>query len=184
MSTPTRTVSSSLFGSIMGSSVSSGGGGERPPPDADPDLLKKARERPKEMTDEEWRSVLGEQAYRVARDHGTERAFTGELLDNKKEGELLSRDYRAFVDKLIIVSVFPQNIESPLLFYFDFLFAGIYLCTCCKAELFSSSTKYNSGSGWPSFYDTLKKEGDKDGDNVREKRDASLGMVRTEVLCK
>ncbi len=73
----------------MGSTTSKGEGegeGESPPADADPELLRKAGERPREMTDAEWRSVLGERAYQVARAKGTERAFTGELLDNKKEG--------------------------------------------------------------------------------------------------
>ncbi|WP_417450720.1 peptide-methionine (R)-S-oxide reductase MsrB [Kordiimonas sp.] len=54
---------------------------------------------------------------------------------------------------------------------------GIYLCTACKAPLFSSETKYDSGSGWPSFYDAIGDEA------VVEKTDTSLGMVRTEILC-
>ncbi len=54
---------------------------------------------------------------------------------------------------------------------------GTYGCVCCGAELFSSETKYDSGSGWPSFWTPLA------GDRVREIRDASHGMVRTEVVC-
>jgi peptide-methionine (R)-S-oxide reductase len=54
---------------------------------------------------------------------------------------------------------------------------GTYGCVCCGAELFSSETKYDSGSGWPSFWTPLA------GDRVREIRDMSHGMVRTEVVC-
>ena len=56
---------------------------------------------------------------------------------------------------------------------------GNYLCVCCSAELFRSGAKFESGSGWPSFYEPEKK-----GLNVEEKRDASHGMIRTEVNCK
>ncbi|MEZ5500604.1 MAG: peptide-methionine (R)-S-oxide reductase MsrB [Steroidobacteraceae bacterium] len=55
--------------------------------------------------------------------------------------------------------------------------SGTYRCVCCGAELFASKCKYDSGSGWPSFFRPLA------GDRVREVRDASHGMVRTEVLC-
>ena len=54
---------------------------------------------------------------------------------------------------------------------------GTYLCAACKAPLFSSETKYESGSGWPSFYAALGEEA------VTEKTDTSHGMVRTEILC-
>jgi peptide-methionine (R)-S-oxide reductase len=54
---------------------------------------------------------------------------------------------------------------------------GTYGCVCCGAELFASDTKYDSGSGWPSFWTPLA------GDRVREIRDTSHGMVRTEVVC-
>ncbi len=55
--------------------------------------------------------------------------------------------------------------------------AGTYRCVACGAELFDSRTKYDSGSGWPSFYAPA------DEDNVDEHRDTSLGMIRTEVTC-
>ena len=55
---------------------------------------------------------------------------------------------------------------------------GIYLCNCCKAELFSSEHKYDSGSGWPSFYQTSQ------ADNIVEKKDSKLGMQRIEVCCQ
>ncbi|HZW96262.1 MAG TPA: peptide-methionine (R)-S-oxide reductase MsrB [Candidatus Eremiobacteraceae bacterium] len=55
---------------------------------------------------------------------------------------------------------------------------GIYRCICCENALFSSSTKFDSGTGWPSFWEPLATE------NVREIRDTTLGMVRTAVSCK
>ena len=54
---------------------------------------------------------------------------------------------------------------------------GIYRCVCCGSELFSSEHKYDSGSGWPSFWLPLA------GDNVRTIRDTSHGMIRDEVVC-
>lgn len=90
-------------------------------------------------TDEEWRSKLTDQQYHVTRLKGTERPFTGQLLDNKE--------------------------------------IGVYKCVCCGAELFESDTKYDSGSGWPSFYRPSKEE------NVKEETDNSHGVERVEVLC-
>ena len=87
----------------------------------------------------EWRQELTEEQYHVTRQKGTERAFTGELCDNKEQ--------------------------------------GVYRCVCCGSELFSSETKYDSRSGWPSFWQPIA------ADKVAEERDASHGMVRTEVLC-
>lgn len=54
---------------------------------------------------------------------------------------------------------------------------GIYSCTCCSNELFSSDTKYNSATGWPSFYEPITE------DKIAEETDDSHGMARTEVLC-
>ena len=54
---------------------------------------------------------------------------------------------------------------------------GLYRCICCDNALFSSDTKFDSGTGWPSFWAPIA------GENVRNKVDASLGEVRTEVLC-
>ena len=61
--------------------------------------------------------------------------------------------------------------------YVDHKADGTYRCVCCEAPLFSSEHKYDSGSGWPSFWLPLA------GDAVESKRDMSHGMVRTEVVC-
>lgn len=62
--------------------------------------------------------------------------------------------------------------------YWDCKTRGIYTCRCCGEALFSSSTKYDSGSGWPSFYQPLA------ADVIAEVRDMSHGMVRTEIICQ
>ncbi len=90
-------------------------------------------------SDEAWRAQLGEFAFHVLREAGTERAFTGVYWNTK--------------DK------------------------GVYCCAGCRLPLFDSATKYDSGSGWPSFYQPIKKG------YVEEHADYSLGMKRTEVLC-
>lgn len=92
-----------------------------------------------EMTEQEWLEKLGSERYRILRQAGTERAFTGEYESNKAE--------------------------------------GLYACAGCGAPLFTSDTKYNSGSGWPSYYQPVSP------DAVEEHRDVSHGMVRTEVVC-
>ena len=56
-------------------------------------------------------------------------------------------------------------------------FDGAYKCVCCGEELFSSDTKFDSGSGWPSFFQTINNK------NVLEIQDNSDGMIRTEVIC-
>jgi len=62
--------------------------------------------------------------------------------------------------------------------YYQSKAEGMYTCSCCGAELFDSNTKYDSGSGWPSFYEPTDK------DKVQEESDRSHGMTRTEVMCK
>jgi peptide-methionine (R)-S-oxide reductase len=89
-------------------------------------------------SDAEWRAQLSDLAYKVARDHGTERAFTH---DN-----------------------FPK---SP----------GTYMCVGCGAPLFDAATKFDSGTGWPSFYAPI------DGEMVGESIDKGWFMTRTEVHC-
>jgi peptide-methionine (R)-S-oxide reductase len=61
--------------------------------------------------------------------------------------------------------------------YWDFEGDGVFRCVGCGTELFSSETKYKSGSGWPSFWAPISEE------NIDTARDTSHGMVRTEVLC-
>jgi len=61
--------------------------------------------------------------------------------------------------------------------YVDHKVDGTYRCVCCDAELFSSETKYDSGSGWPSFWLPLA------GEAVKTVKDNAHGMIRTEVVC-
>jgi peptide-methionine (R)-S-oxide reductase len=61
--------------------------------------------------------------------------------------------------------------------FVDYKADGTYICVCCGAKLFSSDHKYDSGSGWPSFFLPLA------GETVRTIRDTSHGMIRTEVVC-
>jgi peptide-methionine (R)-S-oxide reductase len=89
-------------------------------------------------SEEEWKKELTENEYRVLRQKGTERAFTGEFYEHHEK--------------------------------------GVYTCGACHEKLFESKTKFESGSGWPSFYTTV------DG-NVREITDRTHGMVRVEVVC-
>ena len=62
--------------------------------------------------------------------------------------------------------------------YWDLKDKGIYNCVCCETQLFSSETKFDSGTGWPSFYTSMNKN------NIKEVEDLSLGMKRVEVICK
>jgi len=90
-------------------------------------------------TEAEWQEQLTPEQFKVTRQKGTERPFTGEYHDAKD--------------------------------------VGTYKCVCCGNELFSSETKFNSGTGWPSFWTPVSQE------NVKEEEDGSLFMRRTEVLC-
>jgi peptide-methionine (R)-S-oxide reductase len=90
-------------------------------------------------TEEEWRRELTPEQYRVTREKGTERAFTGEYWDSKEE--------------------------------------GVYRCVGCDTPLFDSRTKFDSGTGWPSFYEPV------DEHNVETEEDRSLFMRRVEVHC-
>ena len=92
-----------------------------------------------QKSEQEWREELSPEQYRVLREKGTERAFTGQYHDTKT--------------------------------------LGVYACAACGQELFDSETKFDSGSGWPSFYAPVSE------DAVEEERDTTHGMVRTEVLC-
>ena len=61
--------------------------------------------------------------------------------------------------------------------YWNLKDKGIYSCICCNTDLFSSKTKFDSGTGWPSFFSPVKKN------NIKEIDDLSHGMERTEVIC-
>lgn len=90
-------------------------------------------------SDAEWREALSPDEFRICREKGTERAFTGEYWNCHEK--------------------------------------GLYLCRCCGEGLFSSDSKFDSGSGWPSFFQPLA------AGLIDEHRDAGLGMVRTEIVC-
>lgn len=93
----------------------------------------------KQLTDKEWRARLTPEQYRIAREKGTEMAFTGKYWNNHDKGS--------------------------------------YKCAACGGTLFSSTTKFDSGTGWPSFTDPVK------GENVSVASDKTLGMERNEVMC-
>jgi peptide-methionine (R)-S-oxide reductase len=90
-------------------------------------------------SDEEWKRLLTPEQYRVTRQKGTERAFTGENWNSKVE--------------------------------------GVYQCVCCGQPLFDSATKYESGTGWPSFWQPV------DDNHVSLLADHSLFAQRIEVTC-
>lgn len=90
-------------------------------------------------TDAQWKAQLTDEQYRIAREAGTERAFTGKYNDNKE--------------------------------------IGVYHCICCNEPLFSSEEKYDSGSGWPSFWQAINAR------KLEEIKDSTHGMVRVEVRC-
>jgi peptide-methionine (R)-S-oxide reductase len=91
-------------------------------------------------SEDEWKNILSPQKYHVLRMKGTEPAFTGKLLKNKK--------------------------------------TGMYVCAACGNPLFTSDTKFDSGTGWPSFWEAVSK------DSVETKVDNSWGTHRIEVTCK
>ena len=90
-------------------------------------------------SDAEWREQLTEEQYRITRQKGTERAFTGKYHDTKD--------------------------------------SGVYRCVGCGTPVFDSKTKFDSGTGWPSFYTPISPE------NVETESDNSFFMRRTEVHC-
>jgi peptide-methionine (R)-S-oxide reductase len=90
-------------------------------------------------TDAQWRQQLSPLQYKVTRQKGTERAFTGQYHNNHAD--------------------------------------GTYTCVCCGTPLFASDAKFDSGTGWPSFYQPI------DPNSTTEKTDRSFFMTRTEVVC-
>lgn len=92
-----------------------------------------------QKSDAEWQKELSPEEFHVARQKGTEPAFTGRYWNNHQEGS--------------------------------------YQCVCCGAPLFRSDEKFDSGSGWPSFWAPAEQ------DNIATETDNSYGMRRVEVLC-
>ena len=90
--------------------------------------------------DAEWKAALTPDQFHVARQKGTERAFTGQYWDHHEK--------------------------------------GVYRCVCCGAELFRSGEKFDSGTGWPSFWQPYRPE------SITTRADTSHGMERVEVCCK
>ena len=91
-------------------------------------------------TEAQWRAEMTPDQYRVCREKGTERAFSGAYWDHHEQGQ--------------------------------------YRCSACDEPLFSSGTKFDSGTGWPSFFAPLSSEA------IEAETDRSHGMIRTEVKCK
>jgi peptide-methionine (R)-S-oxide reductase len=89
--------------------------------------------------DADWRKQLSPEAYHVTREHGTERAFTSPLNDEKRE--------------------------------------GMFSCVCCGNAVFPSDSKFESGTGWPSFYEPVSAEA------IGTTTDRKFFMTRTEVHC-
>jgi peptide-methionine (R)-S-oxide reductase len=94
---------------------------------------------PTAKTEDEWRHCLGPEGFRILRQKGTERAFTGRFWDHHAD--------------------------------------GTYRCAGCGEPLFGSEAKFDSGTGWPSFYRPVAPGA------VAEESDTSHGMVRTEAKC-
>ena len=91
------------------------------------------------------------------------------------EGEHLLLDLVG--PKALILLVDPRRMRDRASELLDEERAGVYACAACGAELFKSGTKFDSGCGWPSFYESVRPEA------VELIEDDSLGMVRTEVRC-
>jgi len=91
------------------------------------------------LSEAEWKERLSDREFRILREKGTERAFTGAYWDDHRE--------------------------------------GTYRCAGCGLELFASTTKFESGTGWPSFWQPVN------GEAVATETDTKFGMVRTEILC-
>lgn len=86
--------------------------------------------------------------------------------------------WRAQLDEEQFLVTRKAHTERPFTgVYWNETAQGTYRCVCCDAPLFESSTKYDAGCGWPSFYDSLDKAA------IIEREDRSHGMVRVEVLC-
>ena len=92
-----------------------------------------------EKSEEEWKALLTPEQYRITRQKGTERSFSGDLCHSYEP--------------------------------------GIYSCICCDKQLFDSTIKFDSGTGWPSFTQPIKENA------VKYEADHSFGMTRVEIIC-
>lgn len=92
-----------------------------------------------EKSEDDWKAQLSGEQYRVCREKGTERAFSGKYWDHHE--------------------------------------AGIYRCVCCKEPLFDSTAKFDSGTGWPSYFQPISAQ------VITEHEDRSLFTRRVEVVC-
>ena len=100
-------------------------------------------------------------------------------MDTERDTNLTDEQWRARLTPEQYEVLRRQATERPFTGeYVDVKDDGTYRCAGCGAELFSSDTKFESGTGWPSFYEPAVAE------NVELREDRSLGMSRTEVLCK
>ena len=96
-----------------------------------------------------------------------------------KEAEISEKELKERLSDLEYKVLREKATESPFTGeYVDTKEKGIYMCKVCSAKLFDSETKFDSGTGWPSFTEVSNRE------NVELKIDASLGQERVEVLCK
>jgi len=92
-----------------------------------------------EKTDDEWQAILTPEQFRIARNKGTERSYSGDLC----------------------------SAHDP----------GVYSCVCCGTELFDSTIKFESGTGWPSFTQPITENA------IKYEGDSTSGMTRVEVMC-
>lgn len=91
---------------------------------------------------------------------------------------LSNEEWRQKLDDMQYYVTCEGGTEKPFTGkYYNHKESGMYLCVRCGSELFSSDRKYDSGSGWPSYYDVVNKNA------VNQKPDTSLGMIRTEITC-
>jgi peptide-methionine (R)-S-oxide reductase len=125
-----------LFGAAC--AVPAAGDGE-PASQEKPEMAQPAVDYEVTKSDEEWERELTAEEYRILRQQGTERAFTGDLWDHHED--------------------------------------GVYVCAGCGQEVFDSATKFDSGTGWPSYYESISESA------VGTHSDRSWGMRRTEVHC-
>jgi len=99
-------------------------------------------------------------------------------MDKKKKHNKSNDEWKKILTPVQFMVTRQNGTERPFSGKYDHFFErGVYKCICCGSELFESNTKFNSGCGWPSFYDM------KDNKNMILIKDHSIGMSRVEVRC-